>query len=231
MRLVEVVMLMGAHCVSPVEHTQMMTDAAKVQCAVVIEKDTDTGTMIVTPGGAASDPQVIAAIERFRVAPADPLTGGGTKIVPAWAPAGTPPVEIKPPAVKANTVPEPIVPPTDETAVATPNPVVPPAEPAPAAATASPVVADPAPAPMATTAKPEAPRQTRVATLAPPPQRRQAAKPAPARVAPATKQPAAAKQSAQCKGTAVAKWYTSGDGHRKYRCVSSTGGGGPAQLY
>ena len=78
MRLVEVVMLMGAHCVSPVEHTQMMTDAAKGQCAVVIEKDTDTGTMIVTPGGAASDPQVIAAIERFRVAPADPLTGGGT---------------------------------------------------------------------------------------------------------------------------------------------------------
>ena len=41
MRLIEVVMLVGAHCVSPVEHSQMMTDAAKVQCAVVIEKDTD----------------------------------------------------------------------------------------------------------------------------------------------------------------------------------------------
>jgi len=91
MRLVEVVMLMGAHCVSPVEHSALVTEAGKVQCAVVIEKDTDRGTMTVTPGGAASDPQVMAAIERFRTAPVDPLTGGGTKIVPAWAPAGSPP--------------------------------------------------------------------------------------------------------------------------------------------
>jgi hypothetical protein len=224
MRLVEVVMLMGAHCVSPVEHTQMMTDAAKVQCAVVIEKDTDTGTMTVTPGGAASDPQVVAAIERFRLAPVDPLTGGGTKIVPAWAPAGTPPVEIKPPVVKASAVPEPIVPPADETSVATPDPATP--SPAPAAAAASPVAAK-----TATVAKPAPSRETRVATLAPPPQKRQIAKPAPAKVAPATKQPAAATQSAQCKGTAVAKWYKSGDGHRKYRCVNPAGSGAPAQLY
>jgi hypothetical protein len=231
MRLVEVVMLMGAHCVSPVEHTQMMTDAAKVQCAVVIEKDTDTGTMTVTPGGAANDPQVVAAIERFRVAPVDPLTGGGTKIVPAWAPAGTPPVEIKPPAVKASAMPEPIVPPTDERSIATPGPAPTPPAPAPAATAASPVAADPAPARAAAATKPAAPRETKVATLAPPPQKRQAAKPAPAKVAPATRQPAAAKQSAQCKGTAVAKWYKSGDGHRKYRCVKPTGDGAPAQLY
>ena len=96
MRLVEVVMLMGAHCVSPVEHSQMMTDAAKVQCAVVIEKDTDKGTLTVTPPEAAGDPQVAAAVARFDAA------ASSTRIVPARAPAGSP---ITPRSISAGSPP------------------------------------------------------------------------------------------------------------------------------
>jgi len=219
MRLVEVVMLMGAHCVSPVEHSALVTEAGKVQCAVVIEKDTDRGTMTVTPGGAATDPQVMAAIERFRNAPVDPLTGGGTKIVPAWAPAGSPPVEVKPPASAAASVPPPIAPPADEFAV--PEAAAPPAPPvAPATATAAtpPKAATPAP-------------QTKVATLVPPPQKRPAARQAPAKKQPASVSEPPPKQSGQCKGEAVPKWYKAADGHRKYRCVKPAGDSAPDQLY
>ena len=116
MKLVEVVMLMGAHCVSPVEQSQMMTDATKVQCAVVIEKDTDKGTLTVNPREAAADPLVAAAVARFAAAPVDPFSRGGTRIVPARAPAGAPPVELKAPAAPA-AVPPPASPPAVEASV------------------------------------------------------------------------------------------------------------------
>jgi hypothetical protein len=219
MRLVEVVMLMGAHCVSPVEHSQMMTDAAKVSCAVVIEKDTDRGTLTVTPGEAARDPQVMAAVERFRTAPVDPLTSGGTKIVPAWAPAGSPPVEVKQPAASPTGMPPPIAPPTDETAAPDAAP--------PAAAPAAAAAVD-APAPVAT--RKPAPAM-KVATLVPPPQKRPAARQAPARKQAASATAPAPKSSGQCKGDAVPKWYKATDGHRKYRCVKPSGDAAPDQLY
>lgn len=204
MKLVEVVMLVGAHCVSPVEQSQMMTDATKVQCAVVIEKDTEKGTLTVTPPDAAADPLVAAAVARFGAAPVDPFSNGGTRIVPAWAPAGAPPVEVKVPEAPV-TIPAPV------------TTAVPP--PAPAA------VAGGVPA------EPEVRQQ--LAMLAPArPQR------PPAMAAPAAKQPAGAKapdakNKGQCKGTAVAKWYTAADGRRKYRCVrpEPTGYNIPAQLY
>lgn len=220
MRLVEVVMLMGAHCVSPVEHSALVTEAGKVQCAVVIEKDTDRGTMTVTPGAAASDPQVMAAIERFRNAPVDPLTGGGTKIVPAWAPAGSPTVEVKPPPTAAVSVPPPIAPPADDTAAL--DTAAP-----PAAATAAPAAAAAAPPPKAAKPAPE----TKVATLSPPPQKRPAARQAPAKKQAASVSEPPPKQSAQCKGEAVPKWYKTADGHRKYRCVKPAGDSAPDQLY
>ena len=62
----------------------------------------------------------------------------------------------------------------------------------------------------------------------------------PAKAAPAAKQSAKAKAQApgantkgQCKGSAVAKWYTAADGHRKYRCVrpEPVGDTAPVQLY
>ena len=218
MRLVEVVMLMGAHCVSPVEHTPMMTDATKVQCAVVIEKDTDSGAMSVTPREAERDPQVAAAMERFRLAPVDGV--GGTTIVPAWAPAGAPTTEVKLPPPKAPprgemaVVPEAAAPsPADDTAALLGRP--------PAAnATAEGAKAKDVPAP-----------EQKIATLSPPPR-----KPAPARAAaaPAKKAPTKiqkARQSSQCKGTAVARWYTTSDGRKKYRCVKPGSDRTPAQLY
>jgi glutamate-5-semialdehyde dehydrogenase len=82
-------------------------------------------------------------------------------------------------------------------------------------------------------ARPETKQQ--VAVLAP-------AKPQrpPAKAEPAAKPPAGAKAQAsaatskgQCKGSAVAKWYTAADGHRRYRCVRPEPAGYkmPAQLY
>jgi len=213
MRLVEVVMLMGAHCVSPVEHTPMMTDATKVQCAVVIEKDTERGTLTVTPQDALRDPQVVAAVERFRLAPADSAKGGGTKIVPAWAPAGSAPVEIKLPEAKA--APAPIAPPAVDLAGA-------------AAAAAAEPPAEPSVEPQAERSRPAPAAERKVATLSPPPQKRP-----PAKAKEAKKQPAAvaAKEKSQCKGEAVAKWYRTADGKRKYRCVKPVSDSAPNQLY
>lgn len=218
MRLVEVVMLMGAHCVSPVEHTPMMTDATKVQCAVVIEKDTDNGTMSVTPPEAARDPQVAAAVERFRLAPADSF--GGTKIVPAWAPAGSPASEVKLPPAKAPPLPETAIVPE----AAAPSP----------AADAAAALGRPAavtPSMDGPKAKAAPPPDQKVATLSPPPQKpgRAKAAAAPARKAPAKSQ--AAKQSSQCRGSAVARWYTTPEGRKKYRCVKPVSDNAPAQLY
>ena len=209
MKLVEVVMLMGAHCVSPLEQSQMTTDATKVQCAAVIEKDTDKGTLTVTPHEAAADPAVAAAVARFAAAPVDPFSNGGTRIVPARAPAGAPPVEVKVP----RTAP---VPPSTRGAEVAAAAVPPPPEQASGGL-----------------ARTDAKRE--VAALVP-------AKPQrpPAEAEPALKPPAGAKAQAsaasskgQCKGSAVAKWYTAADGHRRYRCVRPEPAGYkmPAQLY
>lgn len=209
MRLVEVVMLMGAHCVSPVEHGQLVTEAAKVQCAVVIEKDTDTGTMTVTPGTAASEPQVVAAIARFRTLPGGPPNAADTTNVPTPAPA-------------------PIAPPTDETATGAPHSAAPPAT-APAAAAAA-ISTPTAPARVVSSAEgPEPPRAAKAATSAPPPKRPPVT--AAARRVPAVRQPAAATQHGQCRGTTTARWYTASDGHRRYRCVKAGGNGASGQIY
>lgn len=203
MRLIEVVMLVGAHCVSPVEHTEMTTDATKVQCAVVMEKDTERGTLTVTPREAASNPLVAAAVERFRLAPTD--GPGGTRIVPAWAAAGSPATEIKRPAQ----------PPASVAATVTAAPP-PPVSEAP------------------TTASDAQEAEQKLATLSPPPPKVSPAKPA---TAPRVKKPAkaqaaaAAKPGSQCKGSAVAKWYKTADGRKKYRCVKPASDNAPDQLY
>ncbi len=88
MKLIEVVVLMGAHCISPVQNTEAITEAAKVQCAVVVEKDAEEKTVRVIPAGASTHPQVVAVIERFN---AD--LGAGSRIEPAFAPPGNVPVK------------------------------------------------------------------------------------------------------------------------------------------
>ena len=114
MKLVEVVVLMGAHCISPVQTTHAVTEAAKVQCAVVIEKDTTAGTIRIVPAGASTKPEVVAVLDRLgNTGPAD------TTIEPANAPpvsssapqraplasAGLPPAA-EPPAAVAAAEPE-----------------------------------------------------------------------------------------------------------------------------
>lgn len=212
MRLVEVVMLMGAHCVSPVEHSQLMTDAAKVQCAVVIEKDTEAGTLKVTPEAATRDPQVAAAVARFGAAPVDPAAAGSTRIVPAWAPAGSPTTEVKIP----ESTPMSAAPPVPPAAI----------EPVPGEATQDATQPPPPPEPKVAASKPE----KKVAVLAPPKQKAAPAKTV-ARKKQTVKVAAAPLKQARCKGAAVAKWYKTADGHKKFRCVKPASDSAPDQLY
>ena len=214
MRLVEVVMLMGAHCVSPVEHSQMMTDAAKVQCAVVIEKDTEAGTLTVTPQAAAQDPQVAAAVARFAAAPVDPANADAAKIVPAWAPAGSSTTEVKLPPAR----------PPVEAAEAAPPAM------APSAAMAMDDAGAPEAAPPAPAKAAPAPEK-KVAVLSPPPQKPAAAKAAATTTKKKPKLQVAAAPKGQCNGTAVARWYKTSDGSKRFRCVKPAGDSAPVQLY
>ncbi len=94
MKLIEVVVLAGAHCISPVQQTGAATEIAKVQCAVVIEKDTVAGTLRIVPAGSSRKPEVVAVLERLdREQPA-------TTIEPAFAPPVTPPASIAPETAK-----------------------------------------------------------------------------------------------------------------------------------
>lgn len=88
MKLIEVVVLMGAHCISPVQSSEAATDVAKVQCAVVIEKDTDAGTIRIVPAGASREPQVAAVLERLD-GDSPAAAASGTTIQPAFAPPGS----------------------------------------------------------------------------------------------------------------------------------------------
>ena len=221
MKLVEVLMLMGAHCVSPLEQTQMTTDATKVQCAVVIEKDTGKGTLTVNPREAAADPLVAAAVARFAAAPVDPLSSSGARILPARAPAGTPPVEVKVSGTSAAMPPSPSAEEPSAAAAAVPPP--------PAAGRG--MLASPEPEQEVAVLAPAKPQR-------PPAKAEPAAKPPAKAKVPGAKPPAKAKvpgaiSKGQCKGTAVAKWYTAADGHRRYRCVRPEPAGykTPAQLY
>ena len=65
MNLIEVVVLLGAHCISPVQHADAVTQVRKVQCAVMVEQDTDTGRVIVTPRAAETKPEVTAVLKRI----------------------------------------------------------------------------------------------------------------------------------------------------------------------
>lgn len=116
MKLVEVVVLLGAQCISPVENTAAATEAAKVQCAVVVEKDTTAGTIRIMPAGASARPEVAAVVNRL-----------GTVEEATIEPASAPPADSRP---SAGAPTGPIVPPQQLVAAE------PPAAPAPAPAPA-----------------------------------------------------------------------------------------------
>ena len=62
MTLIEVVILAGAQCLSPVQEAAGATEVSKVPCAVVIRLDQQTGDVQFTPPAAATDPKVIAML-------------------------------------------------------------------------------------------------------------------------------------------------------------------------
>lgn len=111
MKLIAVVVLMGAHCISPVEQTGTATEAAKVQCAVVIEKDTQAGTLRIVPAGASREPEVVAVLNRLDTAAPAPAIApvAGPPISTAVTPVIAPPPALVPapqPSVAEAPVPD-----------------------------------------------------------------------------------------------------------------------------
>ena len=74
MNLVEVVILVGAQCLSPMESGPGITEVGKVPCAVLIRNDPHTAEIDIVPASAATDPDVIAMLVKPRAA-ARPMKG------------------------------------------------------------------------------------------------------------------------------------------------------------
>lgn len=79
MKLVQIVILLGQQCVSPVEQTPGVTDVARVPCAIVIERQTDTGSVQVKPPSQAGNPVVAILSERQTLVSLDGLQKTGVK--------------------------------------------------------------------------------------------------------------------------------------------------------
>lgn len=111
MKLIEIVVLLGAQCISPVQHSAATTEVQKVQCAVVIERDTAAGTVRIVPAGASTRPEVVAVLDR--------LDGSEAQRI---APAAAPPPDPTAPAQTATPEPAPAIapPPEPVTAAAAP---------------------------------------------------------------------------------------------------------------
>ena len=69
-KLVEVVILLGSQCMSPLQQGEGVTDVGKVPCAVLIRQDAATGDTEFIPRSAATDPEVIAMLVKPRAADA-----------------------------------------------------------------------------------------------------------------------------------------------------------------
>lgn len=97
MNLIEVVILAGVHCLSPVETADGATVAGKVPCAVLIHMNEQTGDVEFMPPAAATDPQVIASLVRseeaetatLEIAPDGPQPEGDTQDAPLPVPKPT----------------------------------------------------------------------------------------------------------------------------------------------
>jgi len=66
MNLVEVVILVGAQCLSPMESGEGVTEVGKVRCAVLVLQDPATAEVDFVPPSAATDPAVIAMLVKPR---------------------------------------------------------------------------------------------------------------------------------------------------------------------
>ena len=105
MTLIEVVILAGAQCLSPIREAESTTEVGKVPCAVVIRLDQVTGDVAFNPPAAATDPQVIAMLVKPRraaaMAEAPATEGPGAE---GDAPDGIPVVQEPLPEKKKETV-------------------------------------------------------------------------------------------------------------------------------
>lgn len=211
MKLVEVVILAGTHCISPLQHADGLTDAGKVSCAVIVEKDSETNTVTVMPSWQAGAPEVRLAI------------GGRRNSLPGAQAAAAPELRIEPAAAR----PSPAAPP--------PRPEEPdqartPSEPPPSVADVKTPVAANQPegaAPDVTTTQPRDADQPDAEV-----DQNSKAQDRPTQVAaldsaPPKSQRTARAKSGECMGEARPAWYTNKDGRRKYRCVKP----GKTKLY
>jgi hypothetical protein len=209
MKLVEVVILTGMQCISPIQNTSQATVAAKVWCAVVVEKDTVANAVVVTPQAQANHPAVQVVLQRLNpAAPAQiqsaPLTTQPTDVLserrpPMPVPAAGPPddrvqQQAQPEAIAPKPIPSPEIAADKPTDMPSPE-----SETEPETETGATASLDPAPA-----AEPKAKPDNSKPAAAP--------------------QPSVKKRSSQCTGSAKPVWYTNKDGRRKYRCRRSAGG-------
>lgn len=138
MKLIEIVVLLGAQCISPVQHSAATTEVQKVQCAVVIERDTAAGTVRIVPAGASTRPEVVAVLDRLdddkaqqiapTAAPPPDPTARTQAVAAAPAPAIAPPPEQ---VTAAAEEPQPDPAPAAETQAATKPEAAPAARPEP----------------------------------------------------------------------------------------------------
>ncbi len=62
MKLVQIVLLFGSHCVSPMEHMEGLSEVGKVPCAIIVHRDTETNAVTTEPPGLAAAPEVVAVL-------------------------------------------------------------------------------------------------------------------------------------------------------------------------
>lgn len=214
MKLVEVVILVGTHCVSPVQHTSLATEANKVSCAVVVERDTIAGTLHVTPRTGAGDPMVQAAVGRLMATAISLPEASEPKAVADMTVIRPPPAPMKI---------EPVAAPPSQGSIAAiarkhdPAIVAPPRS---AMQAAAPKLGSSAVTAVEASVEATSPPGNAVET----PDEVEAPKPnAPSRVAMAVKEPRVTtkKYADQCRGSTKPVWYTNKEGRRKYRCLRS----------
>ena len=82
MRLIEVVILAGSHCISPMQGGEGITEVVKVPCAVMVRHDAATDAVQIVPSAAAADPQVIAILVKPDTAPAAAMAEASAEVSP-----------------------------------------------------------------------------------------------------------------------------------------------------
>jgi hypothetical protein len=215
MKLIEVVVLTGMQCISPTQTSPAMTEAHKVWCAVIVEGDSETRNIDVTPETMTGEPSVKSALSRMQTAwnlpPKAGVPQSGMRVVAA-APPPAAPMPVAAPAPVAPAKP-PLV--TAVTKIAKTPDALPQVE--------NPVpTSDSEPAADETSVIPQPTEQVAEAAIDPPQIKPDSPVATSDTDAPDTdaakKKTKAKKRSDVCRNGTRAVWYTNSEGRRKYRC-------------